>query len=128
MSTINDPGVTSSPALCSYKKGVCNLHGRGAKLGWKKITKNVVGPDGRTTTRDTRKYFYTCGAEIGPRKKKIVQQTLPLSFTRDAKAFSVIKGDNDAKQEGVLGMVQIATEGQANDGCMAGIKREDSEC
>ena len=98
VSTINDPGVTSSPAECSYKKGVCNVHGRGAKLGWRKITKTVVGPDGRTTTRDTRKYFYTCGAEIGPRKKRVVQQTLPLSFTRDAKPGSDTRGDNDAKQ------------------------------
>ena len=101
MSTINDPGVTSSPALCSYKKGVCNLHGRGAKLGWRKITKIVVGTDGRTTTRDTRKYFYTCGDEMGPRKKKIIQQKLPLSFTRDAKTGSVFKGNNDTKQGGI---------------------------
>ena len=54
----------------------------------------MVGPDGRKTTRDTRKYFYTCGAEMGPRKKKLVQHTLPSSFTRDAKTFSDLKGNN----------------------------------
>ena len=55
-----DPGVTS-PISCTYKKGICNIHERGAKLGWRQVTKTIVGPERRMVTRDTRKCLWVLG-------------------------------------------------------------------
>ena len=70
--------------ICQYKKGICSIHGRGAKLSWKTVT---------------RKYFHTC--IVGPRRKKLVQQKLSSSFSRAA-GSSTTKGNNDTRQ-GELG-------------------------
>ena len=98
MTITGDPGVTS-PILYQYKKGICNIHGGGAKLSWKPVTKTIVGADRMKVTRYTRKYFHTC--DVGPRRKKLVQQKLSSSFSR-ATGSSTTKGNKYTRQ-GVLG-------------------------
>ena len=63
-------------------KGICHVHGSGARKSWKPSTKKIVGPDGMTTTRYTRRYFYVC--DVGPKRGKMIHQKLSFSKTTES--------------------------------------------
>ena len=51
---------------CSYTgRGICSIHGPGAKRFWRPQTERVTSPDGEATLRTVRKYYYSC--DLGPR-------------------------------------------------------------
>ena len=64
---------TPGPKVCTYSmgKGVCDIHGPGAKYHWRPIKKEdqVVGPDGKMKTRF---YFWVC--KLGPKGKRNLRQ------------------------------------------------------
>ena len=58
-------------------KGICHVHGSGARKSWKPSTKKIVGLEWKTTTRYTRRYFCVC--DVGPKRGKMIQQKLSFS-------------------------------------------------
>ena len=58
----------SSTRGCTYKKGVCHIHGEGAIKKWKPSFITEVGPDGKKTRRYAKKYEYVCDTSLNGRK------------------------------------------------------------
>ena len=74
------PGLSRNK-VCSYsKRGVCAVHGPGAKEHWRPIRDPVPGPDGKLVTRQ---YYWVCPKdEIGPRGGILRQSRLSFGGMR----------------------------------------------
>ena len=62
---------------CTYKNGVCDIHGRGAVRKWRPSFITEVGPGGVKTRRYVKKYEYVC--DLGEAGGKLNQSRLPFS-------------------------------------------------
>ena len=85
------PGLSRNK-VCSYsKRGVCAVHGPGAKEHWRPIRDPVPGPDGKLVTRQ---YYWVCPKEeIGPRGGILRQSR--LSFGGMRRSSTNDEGNND---------------------------------
>ena len=64
---------------CVYtKRGVCDVHGPGAKETWRPIKKRVTMPGGVVKYETGRKYSWTC--DLGPRGRGLLRQRGIASF------------------------------------------------
>ena len=73
--------TTSTPgaAKCSYsKKGVCSIHGPGAKQQFRMVSYVKTGTDGKKTRGTIKKAYYTC--DLGLKGGRLIQNK--LSFVK----------------------------------------------
>ena len=79
---------------CSYKKGICHLHGDGARKYFKFVSIKKKGPDGVMIPGSRKQSYYQC--DLGQRGRgKLIQSR--ISFHRPT------QGDKDL-QAGYLGI------------------------
>ena len=70
------------PAIrCTYKRGVCHLHGRGARKYYQPVKVRKVGPDGEVTRVTQKKAYYQC--DLGQRGGGLRQPRISF-MTRDS--------------------------------------------
>ena len=111
----DDPsqGVTRSPSThrkCIHtKKGVCSIHGPGAKYRWRPGTKRVTGEDGVIENVKTKIYYWLC--DLGPKGRGLQQTSISrfLSSARGGREGNQTFGDRT-----LLGAMNTTTEGQGN--------------
>ena len=96
-------GIIAKPK-CTYKKGVCNLHGKGATKHKKKSYVKVKKPDGTYFMRLVSKIEYRCDLDTsGDKKLKQSKLSFDNSLTQN--------GADDNSVEGG-GCLMTSTEGQ----------------
>ena len=73
--------TTSTPGTskCSYKKGVCSIHGPGAKQQFRMVSYVKTGTDGKKIRGTTKKAYYTC--DLGLNGGKLTQNKLSFMKT-----------------------------------------------
>ena len=111
----DDPsqGVTRSPSThrkCIHtKKGVCSIHGPGAKYRWRPGTKRVTGEDGVIENVKTKIYYWLC--DLGP-KGRGLQQTSISRFLSSARGGR--EGNQTVGVRTLLGAVSTTSEEQGS--------------
>ena len=85
---------TTPQEKCSYKKGICHLHGDGAKKYFKFVSIKKKGPDGVMIPGSRKQSYYQC--DLGQRGRGKLRQSR-ISFHRPT------QGDEDL-QAGYLGI------------------------
>ena len=79
-------GIPGSPRACQHdEKGVCSLHGPGAKWVWRPVPVKKPAPGGKKTKKE---YYWRCEMNV---KGKMMKQT-KISF--GMKGNNVDRGNN----------------------------------
>ena len=101
---------TPGPKVCTYTKGkgVCDIHGPGAKYHWRPIKKEdqVVGPDGKLKTRF---HYWVC--MLGPKGKRNLRQQ-KIQFGRMSNQMEGgVAGDSSINNNNNTGLDDSTTTG-----------------
>ena len=103
--------VVKSPGIhrkCVHtRKGVCSIHGPGAKYRWRPGTKMVTEVDGVVKYETTKIYYWVC--DLGTKGMKL-QQTGMSRFLSPARGRR--EGNQTVGDATLLGAVSMHTEGQ----------------
>ena len=92
--------VNRDDAKCTYVKGVCDIHGEGARKYYKPLILKHEGPDGRVTRSIKKKAYYQC--DLGQRGRGGRMRQPKISFLR--MTTTTTTRDIDDNTVGYLGL------------------------
>ena len=103
--------IAGGDAKCTYVRGVCHLHGEGARKYFRPHISKVVGPDGGVTRSVKKKAYYQCDLGQRGRRRQPVLSFLRTTRNSDDNTVGYLGMNNDSVGQ-YLG---VAREEQGNE-------------